>query len=225
VAEAIALFPLSHVLLPGMPLPLSVFEARYRDLLADVSAPERLGSFGVVALRAGSEAAAPGLAPSVPDVAPVGTLAEILEVAPKPDGSSAVLAVGSRRFRVVRLRPEDRSYLRADVEFLDEPDGALTPEQAVRARDLLGVFDALLLRLAGRGTGAELPDDPNQLSYQLAARLPLPPEDRQELLAEETTAARLQHVARLLRRELALLRRTRSIAVSPTAVRLPASLS
>jgi hypothetical protein len=50
--------------------------------------------------------------------------------------------------------------------------------------------------------------------------LPLPPAERQALLVDGTTAERLNRVARLLRREIALLQRTRSIAVSPTVLRL-----
>jgi Lon protease-like protein len=227
VAEAIPLFPLSHVLLPGMPLPLHVFEQRYRDLLADVTSAERLGAFGVVALRSGTEARAFGTAEGATEVETVGTLAEILEVETQDDGTSDLLSVGSRRFRVLRLLPEGdgASYLRAEVDYLDEPDGALTGEQAARARELIDVYDSLLLRLAGRATGSELPDDANQLSYQVAARLPLGPAERQRLLAVETTAQRLQDVAALLRREIALLQRTRSIAVSPAVVRLPAGLN
>jgi uncharacterized protein len=94
-----------------------------------------------------------------------------------------------------------------------------------RARELLDVYDAMLTRLAGRATGAELPGDANQLSYHLAARLPLPPGERQQLLRDETTALRLDRVTRLLRREIELLRRTRSIAVSPTVLRMGAGLN
>lgn len=225
MAEAIPLFPLSHVLLPGMPLPLHIFEQRYRDLLDDVSRSGTAGAFGVVALRRGTEAVTPGTPDGGIDVAEVGTLAEILEIDPNEDGTSDVLSVGSRRFRVLRLLPEDGSYLRAEVEFLDEPDGELTAELERRARELLDVFDTLLVRLAGRATGSELPDDANQLSYQVAARLPLAPLERQQLLADDTTASRLTRVVRLLRRETALLQRTRSIAVSPAVVRLPAGLN
>jgi Lon protease-like protein len=90
---------------------------------------------------------------------------------------------------------------------------------------LLELFDGMLLRLAGRATGTELPDDATQLSYQIAARLPLPPAERQRLLTDPTTADRLERLTALLRRELTLLRRTRSIAVSPAAVRLLTALN
>ncbi|HEV7204434.1 MAG TPA: LON peptidase substrate-binding domain-containing protein [Jatrophihabitans sp.] len=220
MAEAIPLFPLSHVLLPGMPLPLHIFEQRYRRLLEDVSDGRGGGRFGVVALRKGAEAILPGTADDGPDVEPIGTIAEIIEVEPQHDGTSDLLCVGSRRFRITTVLPEGTPYLRAEVEYLDEPDGDLTPELETRARELIDVYDTMLTRIAGRGTGAELPDDANQLSYHLAARLPLPPGERQELLTDSTTAERLKRVARLLRREIALLGQTRSIAVSPTVLRM-----
>lgn len=221
MGEVIPLFPLSHVLLPGMPLPLHIFEPRYRQLLADVKhGPRKSGSFGVVALRTGAEALTPHTGSGAPDVELLGTIAEIIEVDPGEDGTADLLSVGSRRFKIAELITKGKPYLRAEVEFLAEPDGALTPELAARARELMGVYDAMLVRLAGRGTGPELPGDANQLSYHVAARLPLPPVDRQELLADETTALRLDRVARLLRREIALLQRTRSIAVSPAVLRM-----
>lgn len=220
MGELIALFPLSHVLLPGMPLPLHVFEQRYRDLLVDVSTSAGPGSFGVVALRTGTEAASGPAGNGAPDVVEIGTLAEILEVEPHPDGTSDLLSVGSRRFRIEALVPDGRPYLRARVEFLAEDDGALTDELETRARELLEVYDEILRRLAGRATGEDLPRDANQVSYQIAARLPLPPAERQSLLTDPTTAERLRRVTRLLRREIALLRGTRSIAVSPAVLRM-----
>lgn len=218
----IALFPLSHVLLPGMPLPLHIFEPRYRELVADVGPT---GSFGVVALRSGTEARSEFVADGAPDLEAVGTVAEILEVERQADGTADLLAVGSQRFTVTRLVTEGASYLRAEVEYLDEPDGPLSDVLESRARALIDVYDEMLVRLAGRGTGSELPEDANQLSYHLAARLPLPPGERQALLADGSTAERLTRLSGLLRREIALLQRTRSIAVSPTAVRLPTGIN
>jgi hypothetical protein len=221
VAELIPLFPLSQVLLPGMPLPLHVFEPRYRELLADVDRGARgAGAFGVVALRSGTEAMTTDAPEADPDLELLGTVAEIVEVDSNEDGTSDLLSVGSRRFRILRTITEGKPYVRAEVEFLAEPDGALTPELTARARDLMNVYDSMLVRLAGRGTGPELPRDANHLSYQVAARLPLQPGDRQELLADDTTAERLDRLARLLRREIALLQRTRSIAVSPAVLRM-----
>lgn len=219
MAELIPLFPLNHVLLPGMPLPLHIFEQRYRDLLADLDEADGTASFGVVALRSGTETLA-GPQSAGPDVEEIGTIAEILEIETAEDGTSDLLSVGSRRFRIESLVPDGKAYLRAEVTYLAEEDGALTTEQAARARELIEVYDAMLTRLSGRATGTELPTDANQLSYQIAARLPLPPDERQALLTDATTADRLVRLRRLLRREIALLQGTRSIAVSPAVLRI-----
>jgi Lon protease-like protein len=218
--EVIALFPLSHVLLPGLPLPLHIFEQRYRDLIADVTSTARPASFGVVALRTGTEALTPLTRDTGPDVERVGTLAEILELAPHPDGTYDVFSVGSRRFEIRNLVLEGTAYLRAEVDFLDEQDGDLAEADVTRARELFSVYDTALTRLAGRRGDDDLPTDPNQLSYQLAARLPLAPAERQTLLADPTAAQRLHRVAALLRRELALLQRTRTVAIAPAALGL-----
>lgn len=220
MGEVIALFPLSSVLLPGMPLPLHIFEQRYRQLLDDLTAAPGGARFGVVALRSGTETLGPDGSAGTPDVARIGTMAEILEVQAQEDGSSDVLSIGSQRFRVESLIAEGKPYLRADVRFLDEPDGPLEDDRAGRARELMAAYDTLLTRLAGRATGPELPHDPSQLAYQIAAQLPLVPADRQSLLEVDTTAERLARLNRMLRREIALLRHTRSIAVAPAVLRL-----
>ena len=220
VGEVIAVFPLSAVLLPGMPLPLHIFEQRYRQLLDDLAQEPAGARFGVVALRSGSETLAADGHSDPPDVSAIGTLAEILEVDRKTDGSSDILSVGSRRFRIESLIADGKPYLRAEVEFLAEEAGVLDDGRAGRAQELITAYDALLIRLAGRGTGGELPADPSQLAYQIAARLPLVPADRQSLLEVDTTAERFTRLNRMLRRELALLRHTRTIAVAPDVLRL-----
>jgi Lon protease-like protein len=227
-AEVLPLFPLGHVLLPAAPLRLTVFEPRYRRLLIDVRRPSGApGAFGVVALRSGSEVGPTAVNPGTgaPDVEQVGTVAEIIEVEPRPDGSSNLLLVGSRRFAIRRLLSEGAPYLRGEVEFLTETDGPLTGELEATARALVGVYDSTLLRLTGRSTGTNLPEDAGRLSYHLAARLPLTPQERQELLADETTGERLTRLLRLLRRELTLLRSTRTIAVAPGVLQVRSPLN
>lgn len=216
----IALFPLGSVLLPGMPLPLHIFEPRYRQLLDDLGSSSDGARFGVVGLRSGTETLTGNGPNAPPDVATIGTMAEILEVQRQEDGSSEVLSVGSRRFEVESLIPEGAPYLRGEVRFLDEPDGLLDDDRPAVTRELMTQYDALLTRIAGRATGDALPADPNQLGYHAGARLPLLPSDRQLLLELETTAERLARLNRLLRREIALLRQTRSIAVAPGVVLL-----
>ena len=217
VADVIPVFPLSHVLLPGLPLPLHIFEPRYRQLLCDVRTDKSAGSFGVLALRHGSEAGPC----ERPDVADVGTLAEIVEVEAGDDGTSDLLTIGSRRFQVDELL-DGAPYLRARVTWLDEQDGDLRPSQLVVARRLFADMSALLGELTGRERSDDLPQDATLLSYHLAGHLPISAPDRQALLAEPTTAARLHRLISTLRREIQLLQATSSVAIAPSVLRLVA---
>jgi Lon protease-like protein len=219
VADVLPLFPLSHVLLPGMPLPLHIFEPRYRRLLEDVRSADSYGSFGVIALRSGSE-----VGPNAElDLAEVGTVAEIIEAQPYPDGASDLLTIGSRRFRVHALLSDGTPYLRAEVEWLEERDGDVDDAHALLARRLYLSLCNELGELTGRARDDELPSDANLLSYHLAGQLPLRAEDRQVLLAEPTAADRLRAEIGLLRRELRLIQSTRSIAIAPSVLRIVAS--
>ena len=219
VAEVIPVFPLSHVLLPGLPLPLHIFEPRYRQLLDDIRGPSGLGSFGVVALRHGGEV---GDSPR-PDVAEVGTVAEIIELEPRVDGSADLLTVGSRRFRV-REMLDAAPYPRARVDWMPEADGELHPAQVLVCRRLVADLWAVLEEITGRrrdpDRDSELPHDATLLSYHLAGHVPLASPDRQALLAAETTADRLRRAVPILRREIQLLQRTSTVAISPSVLRL-----
>src|SRR5437764_10932817 len=112
------LFPLGTVLFPGMPLPLHVFEQRYRDLVQDLLAAPEPRSFGVVAIREGHEVGT-GSVRSLYDIGCVATLTQVQRF---PDGRFAVMAVGTQRFRLVDV-DRARPYLRATVDLLGEPAG------------------------------------------------------------------------------------------------------
>jgi Lon protease-like protein len=218
VGDVIPVFPLSHVLLPGMPLPLHIFEPRYRELLVDISAGPGTPSFGIVSLTRGSEVGTNGVAQE-PEFAAVGTIAEVLEVQPYDDGASDLLTVGSRRFRINEL-VGGKPYLQADVEYFDERDGAVPPQLCGVVTRLESTHARMIYDLTGRRNDEELPTDANQLSYHLAAQLPLTSDDRQLLLEQPTAAERLARTAVLLRREIALLQATRTIAVAPGVLQL-----
>jgi uncharacterized protein len=216
----LALFPLGRVLMPGCPLPLRIFEPRYRRLLADVGDEGGARRFGVVGLTAGLEVA--GLSAAAPQFARVGTVAEILEVHPAPDGTVSVLTAGSSRFRIIRLVETGAPYLMAEVRFLDEVDGQLPDGLIGAARALSAEYARLFGALTGTDQSSRdrYPADAGLLSYRLASEAPLSQDDQQRLLEDDTAVARLLHVQRLLRRELTLLRRTRTVAVSPALLRV-----
>jgi Lon protease-like protein len=218
MAALLPLFPLGHVLLPGSPLPLRVFEERYRELLKDVAGAGGDRRFGVVALVAGLEVQS-ALTAGDQEFAQVGTVAEIMEAQLNAEGFGALVAVGSRRFRITKLVDTGKLYLQAEVDYLDEPQGELPDTLPDSARALAIEYSRLLARLTGVEPETEpYPTDAALLSYRIALEAPLDPADRQVLLEQETAAQRLHHLVRLLRREVVLLRRTRTIAVAPSVL-------
>jgi uncharacterized protein len=209
VPETVPLFPLDVVLFPGRPLPLHIFEPRYRRLVADVTAGNGRRVFGIVAVGAGR----------VP-VAEVGTIAEILSRQPYPDGRSDLLTVGSRRFRIESLDPGSRPYLQGEVEWLEEVDGDIAADTLQSATRLMDVYAALLRRIAGDQPAQFLPDDALRTSYEIAGRLHLGLAERQELLAAGSAAERLTMEIALLRREVRLVAATRAVPVPASALRV-----
>ena len=215
--DTIPVFPLDHVLLPGLPLPLHVFEPRYRQMLADIEAAR--GGFGIVALSRGSETSADV------DFAKIGTLAEILEKEPYPDGSCDLLTVGSRRFRIVDVDSSAQPYLQAQVEWLSEDDGDLPADLALMVTALFGRYSQVLSDVSDRDRDVELVGDAVRLSYEVAARVQLPVSQRQKLLAMPTAADRLLACLIVMRREITLIEQTRSIPVALQALRIVPALN
>jgi len=101
----------------------------------------------------------------------------------------------------------------------------LRPSHVAVTRRLCDDIRELIEILTGQERLADVPTDANQLSYYVAGQLPLATDDRQQLLAAPTAADRLRLAVPLLRRELRLLQGTRSIAVAPSVLRMPFSLS
>ena len=195
-APWLPLFPLNVVLFPHMPLPLHIFEPRYRQMLADCL--EEGHSFGVVAIREGSETGA-----SVPF--DVGTLAKIVRIDRLEDGRVNLLVMGASRFEILETS-SDRAYLRARYRIIlesgDDRD-ELTEKTAAAFRE----YSNLLRELVGRQPDeAEPPLEPELLSYLVAAALNLQVPEKQTLLAERRTDARLKLELQLLRKENLLLK-------------------
>jgi len=182
------LFPLDLVLLPGTPLPLHIFEARYKEMIGECL--EQKKRFGV--LRAQEK-----------DLADIGCTAEILAVTKTyEDGRMDIVTQGRERFEVLELT-EARPFLQGEVVYLaDEPDKA--PPQAVgRAVEL----HKQILALAN--AEQHLPDtDDIPLSYHLAGSLPLDLDFKQKMLGIRSEAQRIQAMIGYFESLLPSLRRS-----------------
>lgn len=204
--QRLPLFPLGTVLVPGLLLPLRVFEPRYRAMVADLlDRPESQRVFGVVAIRAGHEVGAAGARA----LHEVGTTAVVREVTDEQDGTIAVLTSGAVRFRLHGLDDgAGTPYLTGLVSPLEDLDG----DDA----DVAGLARSVGLRytdyrMRQGAEPADLPSSPRVLSYLVAAGMALDVPDRQRLLEVPDTARRLVGELSLLARERVIIDVTRSI--------------
>jgi len=181
------LFPLELVLLPGTPLPLHIFEPRYKEMIRECISAE--APFGVV--RAFEEG-----------IAEVGCTAEIITVTKEyPDGRMDLICEGRKRFEVIEVN-RDRSFLQAEVLIVPDDPEAAAQEERVKAVQL----HLEILSLAGAVQDLSAADQ-NQLSFYLAGSLPLDLDFKQKLLAMRSEALRIQAVAAYLETILPQLKR------------------
>ncbi len=190
----IPLFPLNVVLFPGMPLPLHIFEPRYRLMIGRCMEGER--TFGVAQMAEGME----GMSGTTAMV--VGTVAEILEVAPFADGRLNVQTVGTRRFEILSTREVD-DYLVATCNWLEDEIEEDLPRDATRVRHALSrYFDSLAINtdLPAEIGELDVPQDPFALSMFIATIMSLPADQKQQLLEMTSTRDRLHLEEFLLER-------------------------
>src|SRR5258706_6236323 len=108
------IFPLPVVLFPGMPMPLDMFEPRYRKMLVDIRAGDNL--FGLSFFDADSSDR------DFPPAGHIGCVAEVTETQALPDGRSNVLAVGVVRYQVEEYIERGDSYLVVRANYFEDDE-------------------------------------------------------------------------------------------------------
>jgi Lon protease-like protein len=153
-ASLLPLFPLQVVVFPRTQLPLHIFEERYKEMIGN--AIRDRSEFGIVLARDR------GIVNAGCSV----TVDKVLEM--YPDGRMDIVALGRRRFEIVRL-DEDKEYLQAEVEYFDDEDPAPAPDDL--RGEALGKYQVLTaIEQPGERPQPDLSD--RQLSFQLAQTLP-----------------------------------------------------
>lgn len=199
------LFPLGTVLFPGLPLPLQVFEQRYRRMVSDLQDREPgERQFGVIGIRAGFEVGTQDL----PRLHEIGCVAELRRVVDHGDGITDILSIGVGRFRLLATADDDDGLAIGDVEFLDEPEGPDDPALADHVR--VSFADYVRAVRATRGLAddetPELPPSPCAVSFAVASAALLTMTQKQQLLAAPTVADRLRLELTLLGQETGFAR-------------------
>jgi Lon protease-like protein len=192
------LFPLPLVLFPGVPLPLHIFEPRYRRMLSDIQAKDNL--FGLSFFDAEESG------PEIPRAGHLGCVAEVTEVEQLPDGRSNVLTLGLIRYRVEAYVERDDPYLVGQVAFFeDEAEDADLLARRVEETSAMFMRIARAVRTINddRAGLPELPEaEPERLSFLIAAAMELGNDVKLELLKLRSTAERLERLRNLLARAL-----------------------
>jgi ATP-dependent Lon protease len=179
--ERIPLFPLNVVLLPGAELPLHIFEPRYRQMVKDCL--QEKSEFGMLlALDKG--------------VARVGCTAEIVQVTKRyDDGRMDIVTAGRAPFRVVELFNDD-PLLEGHVDYLEDremPGNPRTQRELVELFEACHtlIFDDYPKNLEGAAT--------EELSYLVAATLPMDLLWKQQILELRSEADRQERLVAYLR--------------------------
>jgi Lon protease-like protein len=183
----LALFPLDVVLFPGTPLPLHIFEPRYKEMIGECLEQKKL--FGVIRAQDTT-------------LADVGCTAEILAVTKTyDDGRMDIVAQGRDRFELLQVNQE-RTFLRGQILYVaDEPEKPTSQE-----RDHAIELHRQILALANAQQDLPEGEEP-PLSYHLAGSLPLDLDFKQKLLGLRSEARRIQTVIEYFEGILPSLRR------------------
>ncbi|MDQ3303770.1 MAG: LON peptidase substrate-binding domain-containing protein [Actinomycetota bacterium] len=176
----IPLFPLNVVLMPGTPMPLHIFEDRYKQMVNECLDAET--EFGMIfADESGTRQ--------------VGCTARIVDLVERyDDGRLVILVEGSQRFKLNNVL-SGKPYYVGDIEYLE--DG---PQEDVSA--LAEECVALLERVVAAATEGSVDIEIEQpylnLSFIIAGRIEFDLETRQQILELSTEKERLIKVKELL---------------------------
>jgi Lon protease-like protein len=177
--QLLPLFPLSVVLLPAMPLPLHIFEERYKEMMADIISQK--SEFGVVFAKDDG-------------IVNIGCTAAVEKVMRRyDDGRLDLLSIGQRRFQIQSL-DEEKSYLRAEVEFFNDIDVSDVPA------DLRRKASAAFKVLASVDEDSPVGEpkwELSRMSFQLA-RFIDDFDKRQTVLALRSEVERLEYLVRVI---------------------------
>lgn len=182
------LFPLPEVVLfPTRPLPLHIFEFRYRIMMNTILESDR--RFGVLMVD-----------PMKGTIANIGCCAEIVHYERLPDDRIKMWTLGQQRFRLLKYVRE-KPYRVGLVEWIsDNPPTKNLRPLATDVEQLLTDVVRLSAKLTEQNI--ELPEDlpnlPTELSYWVASNLYGVATEQQTLLEMQDTAARLEREAEIL---------------------------
>jgi Lon protease-like protein len=187
-------FPLPVVLFPSVPLPLHIFEPRYRQMLKDIRVTNNL--FGVAYFDPSTETT------EAPAVGHVGCVAEVTETQNFADGRSNILTLGVVRYRLESYVERGDPYLVAKLSYFEdneEDEEVLAGPTKEVAESFTRIAQAVRTINDERTSLPDISDtEPQRLSFLVAAAMELDAEVKQELLELRSTFERLERLRGML---------------------------
>lgn len=182
----IPIFPLHLVLFPKEPLPLHIFEPRYKQMIGECLAENK--PFGI-AFFEGEE------------IKIVGTTALATHVFHTyDDGRMDILTLGQKRFKILGFNTE-KPYLQAHVRYFDDPSEPSSPEYFSLLRETLEAYKVYLAKITQAQTVEASFDPPyRQVSYRMALSIKNEPALKQRLLEITNEEERLGALNQFFRR-------------------------
>lgn len=202
--DQLPLFPLNTVMVPGLVLPLHIFEPRYREMVRAMEVlPEAERQFMLALVRPGGNPDDRGLM----DLYPIGVLVQVREITEYPDGRFDISVLGIQRAELLHV-DTSRQLLQSTVHLLEDlhTHGGIPEVKTANVTRVIQAFvryRELLADSTGNDYPAndELPADQVTLSYLMTAALVIPIEERAQLLAAPSAEARLGLAHQLITRE------------------------
>ena len=217
--QVIPLFPLpSTVFYPGTPLPLHIFEPRYRQMTADALEGER--KIGMVLLKPDWEAAYFDR----PEIFPMGCVGSIEKEIRHPDGKYNFTLVGLRRFRILR-EVDGKLYRCAEIDLLEEQNEQEIGEKPNVTRDGLVERYREFTSLIPKNNSLKEEPDWNlgnllsQFVDRFAYRLDLSLEQKQTFLEEQDVLRRAEFLHDFLKMKIDLVRLSKIRNITPDSAR------
>ena len=173
----IPLFPLGVVLIPNSPLPLHIFEERYKLMINTCLEEKKV--FGIVYFN-GNE------------VSNIGCAARILKVIKRyEDGRMDIITRGDKRFMIHELLDE-KAYLQARIEYFDDIIETVQDDMRVLALKGLSLLEQLdkLTYVEERRSEVDI-EDFKGISFLIAGCEGFTHEEKQKFLEMTSTHERL----------------------------------
>ena len=191
-------FPLGTTLFPGGVIALKIFEARYLDMMKRCLREDT--AFGVVSILDGNSSESDASASA--QFSNIGTLAKLEKFDAVQPALYMTKSYGTQRFKLISIKQELDGLWMGEVELIDPDPEMPLPKEHEKVAALLQEIISVIKSEDLLGDDAfKMPvnlDDCGWVANRLAELLPLPPAQKNHLLAQSNPRIRLDLISEII---------------------------